>query len=293
MNKVGIYYAYWTEDWDADFVPYAHKAKSIGFDVLEVNAGTIAAMNRSQRATLKAAAVDAGISLSCCIGLAPDADLASEDSSIRRNGTRLLGDIADAMADCGIDRLGGIIYSCWPAKLDGRGVSKAQALEWSIKSMREAIKKAEDLNLTFNVEVVNRFEQFIMNTAQEGVDYIASVGSPNLKILLDTFHMNIEENSIPDAIETAGPYLGHIHLGENNRRPPGTGLLPWNDIFSALGRTNFDGWLVMEPFLHPGGEVGRDISVFREIMPGADADTEARKACSFVKQKLFASQNGA
>jgi len=285
MNKVGIYYAYWTKDWDADFVPYARKVKALGFDVLEVNAGTIASMNRGQRESLKAAAVDAGISLSCCIGLAPDADLASADASVRRNGTRILGDIADAMADCGIDRLGGIIYSCWPAKLEGRGVSKAQALDWSAASMREAIKKAEDLDLTFNVEVVNRFEQFIMNTAREGVDYVASVGSPNLKVLLDTFHMNIEENSIPEAIETAGSHLGHLHLGENNRRPPGTGLLPWNDIFSALKRSKFDGWLVMEPFLHPGGEVGRDISVFREIMPGADADAEAEKACAFVKQK--------
>jgi len=286
MNKVGIYYAYWTKDWDADFVPLAQKVKSLGFDVLEVNAGTIATMNSTKREILKNAAKDAGISLSCCIGFSPETDLASADPSIRRHGIRLLATIADAMADCGIDRLGGIIYSCWPAKLDGRGVTKEQALEWSVASMSEAIKKAEDLNLTFNVEVVNRFEQFLMNTVREGVAYVQAVGSPKLKVLLDTFHMNIEEDSIPGAIETAGQHLGHIHLGENNRRPPGTGSLPWKDIFSALRRTTFDGWLVMEPFLHPGGEVGRDISVFREIMPGADADEEARKACAFVKQKL-------
>jgi D-psicose/D-tagatose/L-ribulose 3-epimerase len=288
MNKVGIYYAYWTKDWSADFVPYVRKARDLGFDILEVNAGTIASLNHRQRETLKAAAVDAGISLSCCIGLSPDADLASSDASIRKNGIRFLGSIADAMVDCGIDRLSGIIYSCWPAKLEGRGVPKDKALEWSIESMQEAIKKAEDLDLTYNVEVVNRFEQFIMNTAREGVDYVRSVGSSNLKVLLDTFHMNIEEDSIPEAIETAGPHLGHIHLGENNRRPPGTGTLPWDDIFSALRRVEYAGWLVMEPFLHSGGEVGRDISVFREIMPGADADAEAEKACAFVKHKLAA-----
>lgn len=286
MNKVGIYYAYWTRDWDADFIPHLRKAKDLGFDVLEVNAGTIEAMNGKDRATLKSAASDAGMSLSCCIGLPPSADLASADPAVRKSGVRLLDAIGDAMVACGIDRLGGIIYSCWPAKLEGRGVSKAQALEWSAEAMREAIKKAEDQGLVYNVEVVNRFEQFIMNTAQEGVDYVDSVGSPSLKLLLDTFHMNIEENSITEAIETAGPRLGHLHLGENNRRPPGTGSLPWVEIVLALKRARFEGWLVMEPFLLPGGEVGRDISVFREIMPGADLDREAGKACAFIKRTL-------
>jgi D-psicose/D-tagatose/L-ribulose 3-epimerase len=286
MNKVGIYYAYWTRDWDADFIPYLRKAKGLGFDALEVNAGTIASMGREGRETLKAAAGEAGMSLSCCIGLPPAADLASADPAVRRNGVKLLGAIADAMVACGIDRLGGIIYSCWPAKLEGRGASRAQALEWSAESMREAIKKAEDCGLSYNVEVVNRFEQFMMNTAREGVDYIESVGSPNLKLLLDTFHMNIEEDTFAGAIETAGPHLGHFHLGENNRRPPGTGPLPWAEILSSLRRAGFEGWLVMEPFLQPGGEVGRDISVFRDMMPGADLDREAEKSCAFVKRRL-------
>jgi D-psicose/D-tagatose/L-ribulose 3-epimerase len=286
VNKVGIYYAYWTSEWDADFIPYLGRAKALGFDVLEVNAGTIAGMDGKRRKELRAAAADLGVGMSCCIGLPPSSDLASADAAVRRDGVRHLNAIADAMADCGIDRLSGIIYSCWPAKLEGRGVTKEQAQAWSVAAMREAIRKAEDLGLTYNVEVVNRFEQFIMNTAREGVEYVSAVGSPNLRILLDTFHMNIEEDSIPEAIEAAGPLLGHVHLGENNRRPPGRGTLPWEEILSAIKRSGFGGWMVMEPFLRPGGAVGRDISVFRDIMPGADLDQEARRACSFIKGKL-------
>ena len=149
--------------------------------------------------------------------------------------------------------------------------------------MTEAIKKAEDLGLIYHVEVVNRFEQFLLNTAEEAVAYVKRVGSPNLKILLDTYHMNIEEDSFDQAIRTAGALLGHLHTGESNRKPPGRGHLPWKEIGAALKATAFAGWVVMEPFLMPGGEIGRDIKVNRELMPDSDLDEEARRACAFTR----------
>ena len=154
--------------------------------------------------------------------------------------------------------------------------------------MKEAVKAAEDNRVIFNVEVVNRFEQFLLNTCDEALAYVQAVGSPNLKILLDTFHMNIEEDSIGNAITKAGTYLGHVHLGENNRTPPGCGRghIPWDELASALKTIHYQGALVMEPFLIPGGEVGRDIKVFRDLSVGYDMDEEARKACLFVRKKL-------
>ncbi len=286
MNKVGIYYAYWTHDWDADFVPYIYKVKKLGFDVLEINAGTIAALGADEKKRLKDAAAKTGINMSCCIGLPPSSDLASSDIAVRQAGINHLNRIGDAMVECGIDRLSGIIYSNWPGSFEGRGATKQQAWDFSVASMKEAIKKAEDLGLIYNVEVVNRFEQFLMNTAAEGVAYVKEVGSPNLKILLDTFHMNIEEDTIGGAIETAGKYLGHLHTGESNRKPPGYGHIPWDEIGVSLKKINFQGWVVMEPFLMPGGEVGRDIRVYRDIMPDADLDEEARKACAFTRAFL-------
>jgi D-psicose/D-tagatose/L-ribulose 3-epimerase len=286
INKVGIYYAYWTQDWDADFVPYLSKVKELGFDVLEVNAGTIASLNASERGRLRDASLRTGISMSCCIGLPPSSDIADSSPTTRRAGIAHLGRIAEAMAECGIDRLGGIIYSCWPGSAEGRQATKEQALRWSIASMHEAIKKAEDLHLIYNVEVVNRFEQFLLNTAEEAVAYVAEVGSPNLKILLDTYHMNIEEDSFAQAIATAGTHLGHLHIGESNRKPPGRGHIPWQEIGTALKAIGFKDWVVMEPFLKPGGEVGRDIRVHRDLMPLADLDEEARRSCAFIRRLL-------
>jgi D-psicose/D-tagatose/L-ribulose 3-epimerase len=136
------------------------------------------------------------------------------------------------------------------------------------------------------VEVINRFEQFLINTAAEAVAYVDEVGSPACRILLDTFHMNIEEDSIGGAIRLAGPRLAQLHLGETNRKPPGMGRMPWPEIKGALDGIGFQGSLVMEPFVVPGGQVGRDIGVWREVVERPDLDALARASAAFVRAHL-------
>jgi D-psicose/D-tagatose/L-ribulose 3-epimerase len=291
MNKVGIYYAFWTQQWDADFHPFVDKVSDLGFDILEINAGTIAAMSRAERASLMHHATERGIDLTYCIGLPAGYDISSEEEGTRRRGVEFLKRMASGIGEMGGGRLGGIIYASWPALLPEGATDKQPYWERSVASMREAIRTAEDNNVVFNMEVVNRFEQFLLNTAQEGVAYVKEVGSPNAKVLLDTYHMNIEEDSIKAAIETAGEYLGHVHIGENNRKPPGYGHFPWAELASALAHTGYKGAIVMEPFVVPGGQVGRDIRVWRDLRPGLDdLDTEAGKALRFVRDILRATQ---
>ncbi|MDR3710976.1 MAG: sugar phosphate isomerase/epimerase [Capsulimonadaceae bacterium] len=285
-NKVGIYYAYWTRNWDADFVDFVPLVKRLGFDILEVNGGTIARMSIKERERLKAAALSAGVELTYCIGLTREYDLASEDAATRQRGVEFLTRMADAIGDMDGKILGGIIYSSWPGKMPQDVTDKRPFLDRSVAAMTEAVKAAEDNGVLFNVEVVNRFEQYLLNTAQEAVAYVERVNSPNCKILLDTFHMNIEEETFADAIRTAGSRLGHFHLGEANRRPPGRGRLPWDEIFGALGDIGYKGAMTMEPFMVPGGEVGRDISVYRDLTNGLDLDDEAERSAKFVKDKL-------
>jgi D-psicose/D-tagatose/L-ribulose 3-epimerase len=98
--------------------------------------------------------------------------------------------------------------------------------------------------------------------------------------------MNIEEESFRGALVETGDLLGHFHLGETNRRPPGTGQMPWPEIFGALREINYQGAVTMEPFLLPGGEVGRDVSVYR-VLPGADnRDEEATRSVQFVRSEM-------
>ncbi|MGW8249752.1 MAG: D-psicose 3-epimerase [Anaerolineales bacterium] len=286
MNRIGIYYAYWTHDWDVDFHPYIDKAAGLGFDVLEVNAGTIAGMTGAERLSLKAHADDCGIALSYCIGLAKEYDLADEDSKLRKNGIAFLQKIARAIGEMGGGNLGGILYSYWPGSLPPGVSDKRPFFERSVESMREAVRVAEDNQVFFNMEVVNRFEQFLINTVDEALDYVEAVGSPNARVMLDTFHMNIEEDFCGEAILKAGDRLGHFHIGENNRMPPGYGHIPWTEIAAALRKVGYQGDVVMEPFLMPGGQIGRDIKVFRDLSVGLDLDEEAGKALSFMRGVL-------
>src|ERR1700728_3690595 len=285
MNKVGIYYAFWTQDWDADFVPFVAKGKKLGFDVLEVNAGTVANMDSSQRDRLKAAAEKHAIELMYCVGLPHQYDIASADPEVRKNGVKFLQKIAQAVAYMGHKQIGGIIYGSWPGKL-GENDDRQLCIDRSVASMREAVKTAEDCGVFFNVEVVNRFEQFIMNTAAEGLVYVRRVGSDHCRVLLDTFHLNIEEDNIFNAIKEIGKHLGHFHIGETNRRAPGRGRMPWKEIFAALQSAQYQGAISMEPFLMPGGQVGRDISVYRDLRDGLDLDAEAKRALEFVRTQL-------
>ena len=284
MNPIGIHFGYWTQYWSSEPLQFVKRAQKCGFDVLEVNAPKITRMSDSERDALKGAAADAGLDLTYSIGLTADMDLASEDAATRKKGIAFLQDVARAMKYMGGTVMAGINYSSWPRKLLP-GEDKQVLTERAIEGVREAIKAAEDCDVLFCLEVVNRFEQFIMNTAAEGIAFAQRVESPNCKIHLDTFHLNIEEDSIGGAIVEAGAWLGHFHLGEPNRRPPGRGRMPWPEIFGALREINYQGAVVMEPFLVPGGEVGRDICVYRYLPGSDDLDGEATRSVEFVRSE--------
>lgn len=107
--------------------------------------------------------------------------------------------------------------------------------------------------------------------------------------MLDTFHMNIEEVSIGDAIRHAGNLLGHLHTGECNRMVPGKGRMPWREIGDALKDIEYDGNVVMEPFVRMGGQVGSDIKIWRDISRGAseaELDADAKRSVEFQRYML-------
>jgi D-psicose/D-tagatose/L-ribulose 3-epimerase len=286
MIKIGIYYAYWTHEWDADFHPFLDKIADLGFDILEVNGGTIANMTRAERKSLKTHADEKNITLSYCIGLPAKYNIASEDKAVSAAGVAYLQKMAAAIGQMGGGQLGGILYSYWPATLPAGETDRRPYFDRSVTNMKEAIKAAEDNQVFFNMEVVNRFEQFLLNTCEEALEYVDAVGSLNARVMLDTFHMNIEEDFVDDAIVRAGGKLGHLHVGENNRMPPGYGHIPWTEIGAALRKIDYNRYVVMEPFVMPGGKVGEDIKLFRDLSTNLDLDEEARKALAFIRGVL-------
>ncbi len=286
MNKLGIFMNFWEKNWDADHIKYINKAADIGFDVLEFQAQPLLEMSDARLAEIKSAADRRGIELTYSLGLDPKYDISSEDESVRCSGVKYLSQIMDRVKKMDGKIISGVSYAGWGVTIGSR---KQQMLGQSIKSMRELVKAAENYGITYCVEAVNRFESALLNTSAEAVEYVKRVDSPAIGVLLDTFHMNIEENNIGDAIRYAGEYLKGFHTGESNRAAPGRGHLDWDEIFKALSDIKYTGRIVSEPFVMPGGEVGDAVKLWRNLVSEnteAVIDNEANFLLEFEKNMI-------
>ena len=288
MNKLGIFMNFWEKNWDADHIKYINKAADIGFDILEFQAQPLLEMTDEKLKDIKSAADSRGIELTYSLGLDPAYDVSSPEEDIRLGGVDYLQRIICQMSKIDGKLLSGVSYAGWgtPSYILN---DKRPLWENSIKSMRQIIKTAEDYGVTYCVEAVNRFESCLINTAEEALLYVDEINSPNIGVLLDTYHMNIEENSIGDAIRLVGSKLASFHTGENNRTAPGRGHLDWDEIFKALSEINYKHRIISEPFVMMGGEVGRDIHVFRDLIENPTEkkiDEEAKFLLSFEKSML-------
>lgn len=288
MNKLGIFMNFWEKNWAADHKKYIKKAKAIGFDVLEFQAQPLLEMTDDHIRDLKKLADDEGIELTYSLGLDRRYDVSSLNETIRKGGVEYLQNIVRKMHVGGGTLLSGVSYAGWGTP-DDMGDSKMPYWNQSIKSMKEIIKVAEDCGVTYCVEAVNRFETCLINTAKEALEYIEQIDSKNIGVLLDTYHMNIEEDNIGDAIRLVGDRLTSFHTGDNNRRAPGRGHIDWDEVFKALSDINYKGRIVSEPFIMQGGEVGRDIHVYRDLIENpteAAIDAEAKYLIEFEKAML-------
>lgn len=286
--KFGTLYAYWVRDWGADYCALARKAKKAGFDVLEVGAGDLLDMTDAQLEELKATATELGLEISANLGPPKDKDVSSADPAIREAGVKFLCDIMHQMVKIDCKILIGALYNCWP--YDFKDLDKEGLWKRAVEGMQRVGDEADRLGITIALEVLNRFETLLLTDASEGVQFCRDVNRKSVKILLDTFHMNIEEDDLPAAIRATGEWLAHLHVGEGNRKLPGMGHLDWTAIGSALKDIGFDGMVVMEPFMKAGGSVGSDIKVWRDLSGNADEEGMDRMIAESVAflRKAFA-----
>lgn len=284
----GVLYSYWGNEWKCNYIETAVKVRKAGFDILEVGAGHLLEMTDEELMELKETCNHLGLEITANIGPAKDKDVASEDPVVRTAGILFLTNIMKKMDVIGARRIVGVMYTYWPndfSDLDKEGI-------WTrgVESVRTLGRTAESLNIEMCLEVVNRFETHILNTCEEGIKFCKEVNVPSVKLLLDTFHMNIEEDNIADAIREAGSYMGQLHVGEGNRKLPGQGALPWEEIGLALRDIQFAGGIVMEPFVLKGGQVGKDIKVWRDLSNGAGEERLSRElaeSLKFLKSKFL------
>ena len=145
------------------------------------------------------------------------------------------------------------------------GVTHDQAMDWLVEALQICADAAAPYSVRLALEPINRYETTLINNAAQGMALIERVGAGNLGLLLDTFHMNIEEPSIEESIRTCGDRVFHFHVADSNRWYPGAGHLDFRHILQVLFATGYEGY------------------VSGEFMPQPDADTSAREAVAYLR----------
>ena len=274
--RFGVHIALWMSSWDEDIVPHLQTAAELGFGGVEIS--LLGDMGPGRLITLRHLTKDLGLSVTCTTGLSMDHDITSDDAAVRRGGLESLHRAIEMTAAMGSSLLTGVIYAPW-----GKRVQPDREKRWarSVEGLKSVTSVASDHGVTLGIEAINRFETDLVNTSAQATSMAQEIDSPNVGVLLDSFHLNIEEKDIAAAIEYSGPKLVHFHCSENDRGAPGSGHIPWDDVFSGLQRINYNGWLTQELFVQSRQEVSPDLAVWRDIE--VDPTRAARQGLEFLK----------
>lgn len=266
MFKYGVHAYLWSDKLDKDIPWVAGKAKAFGFDALEVPLNVI---ERVDVPLTRRVLADTGLECcNCAAGLAFDQNLISDVASERQAGIDHLKRCVDISHELGSPRMGGVIYASW-GKIVGRGRTQE---EWdrSVQAMRTVGAYAAQAGVSIGLEPINRFEGYFLNTTADGIRLVDEIGLPNVDLLLDMFHANMEDLSFYDSIKAAGKRVGHIHANENDRGTPGKGHVDWYDVFTALREIGYNGYLVIESFVPDIKEIATQCAIWRPMAPSSD-----------------------
>ena len=268
----------WESPFGDDKMYLAKHVADLGFDILEV---CIEDPTRVSASTIRQAAEEAGVGISVCGAFGPDRDVSHEDSERRQMALDYLKFCIDLAAEVGSPNVIGPMYSATGKTRLLPEEVREQQRNWAARGLREAADYAGERGVGLAIEPLNRFETDLVNTVEQGLDLCERIDRDNVGLLLDTFHMNIEEKSIPDAIRAAGLRVRHFHACENDRGAPGSGHVEWNEVLSALGDVGFDGTVAIESFTPEIQEIARAVSTWRPVArSGVDL---ARDGLEFLK----------
>lgn len=281
--KFGIHSMVWVGDWSADAARKAiHNSKEAGYDLIELSAIAPETFDVDLTAKLLQ---DNDLECSASLGLGPSNDVSSEDPEVVERGRKVLESALNLVRDCGGTQLCGVIYSALtkysaPATEKGRRNSQ--------ETIAALADKAAESGISLGLEFCNRYETNIINTTGETLKYIEEIDKPNVFAHLDTYHMNIEEDSMGGAVREAAAAgkLGYIHVGESHRGQLGTGSINWDEFLGALKEVNYDGVVTFESFsskvVH--STFSNDLAIWRNLWE--DSMELAKGARSFLRTHL-------
>ena len=242
--KLGFNLLLWTTHVTDKHWPIIERLKATGYDGVEI---PIFEGEPEHYARLGARLRDADLA-SSGIGIMPGGgkSAVSADASERAAALDHIKWLIDCTAALGGDVAAGPLHQPL-GEFTGRGAT-ADEKSRVVEVHKAAAQYAAKHGIKLSVEPLNRFECYFLNTAADAADLVTRVDEPNYGYLYDTFHFNIEENSLTDVIPATIKQMNHVHISENNRGIPGAGHIAFQPIFAALKSGGYEGWLTIEAF---------------------------------------------
>lgn len=241
--KIGMNLLLWGTEIDESLFPVLEKIKEIGFDGVEV---PIFDTNPERWYAWRSKLDELNLERIAVTINGADFNQISPDASMRKATLERNKKAIDCAMILGSDLLTGPFHSALGV-FTGNPATK-QELEWAKENLWELAEYADSMGITLGLEYLNRFESYLVSCTDELLDLVNAINHPACKVMFDTFHANIEEKSMPEAIRKIGNQLVHVQLSENDRSTLGKGHINFEEIISALKSINYDRMLSIEAF---------------------------------------------
>lgn len=279
MMKLGIHAYAWTNHWDNNQLPLFERAAALGLDFLEI---PLMAIDDVDAPAIGERARATGLGVVTSTALSGRTDITADDRRTREAGVTYLKRCVDATHGMGADQLSGVIY----VEIGKRPHERPDEEVWrrAAEALCAVGEYAREGGVRLGLEPVNRYESPLINTCAQALMLIDRIGLPNVLVHLDTYHMNIEEKGWAEPVRQAGAKLCHVHLCENDRGIPGTGLVDWDALFGALRDIGYTGYGALESFFAVSDDMRPATAIWRDLAP--DGDTLVREGLRFLKAMI-------
>jgi D-psicose/D-tagatose/L-ribulose 3-epimerase len=287
MNKLGLHALVWVGGWSPDECRTAvESTKEAGYDLIEIPLLDPSSVDVADTAHVLERT---GIGATCSLGLGFDTDISSDDPAIVARGAKLLDDALSVARDLGSPYLGGVISGAL-GKYDR--MPTARGWEHCAGALRGLAERAAASDITLGIEVVNRYDSNLINTAAQALQMIDDIGASNVVVHLDTYQMNIEETDFHQPVLAAGDRLGYVHISESHRGYLGTGTVDFDTFFATLKEIGYAGTIVFESFSAAvvSPTLSHTLGIWREHW--SDGMDLAQCARAYMRERLTDTADG-
>jgi D-psicose/D-tagatose/L-ribulose 3-epimerase len=276
--KFGMNLLLWTGELNDGMAPVLQMLAHQGYDGVEVPIFNTGLDYKKWGKLLD----DLGLERTAVTVRTADDNPISSDAGIRRKGIEATCKVLDCCAAIGATHLAGPFHSAL-GHFSGKGRTTDE-WKWGLESMRAVAEHAAKCNVTLAVECLNRFETYLLNTHADAARFCREIDHPNCRMMYDTFHANIEEKCITEAIHACADMLCHVHISENDRSTPGRGNIRWCENFDALKQVGYNGWMMVEAFGLALPELAAATKIWRRMFESEEQ--LSRDALAFMKAQV-------